>query len=69
MIISSKGEIISELEPLTDGVLVEDICVNDNITLYTRIGNLFVYLLIAFLLLVIVCSVVDKRNKKRIESN
>ena len=69
MIISSKGEIISELEPLTDGVLVEDICVNDSITLYTRIGNLFVYLLIAFLLLVIVCSVVDKRNKKRIESN
>ena len=52
MIINSKGEIISELEPLTDGVLVEDICVNDSITLYTRIGNLFVYLLVAFLLAV-----------------
>lgn len=67
MIINSKGEIISELEPLTDGVLVEDICVNDNLTLYTRIGNLCVYLMIAFLVAVAGFSVADKiaKNKEK----
>ena len=64
MIINSKGEIVCELEPLTDGVLVEDICVNDNVTLYTRIGNLFVYLLIAFLTFVVGCSVYKRIRKK-----
>lgn len=65
MMINSKGEIISELGPLCEGVLVEDICINDGITLYTRIGNTLVYLLIAFLLSVLGFSVADNVIKKR----
>ncbi len=48
-VISDRGEVLCSLEPLVDGMLVEEICVKKNITLYTRIGNTFVYLAIAFL--------------------
>lgn len=53
MIISSKGDIICELDPLTEGVLVEDIPRNDCVTLYSVIGNAVVYLFIAFLCVIL----------------
>ena len=48
-VISDRGEVLCSLDPLVDGMLVEEIAVKKNITLYTRIGNAFVYLAIAFL--------------------
>ena len=64
MIINSKGEIMCELDPLTEGVLVEDICINTSMTLYTYIGNLVVYLFIAFLAAVIGFSAFGGKIKK-----
>jgi len=41
--------VLCSLEPLVDGMLVEEIGVKKNVTLYTLIGNAFVYLAIVFL--------------------
>lgn len=49
-ILSSRGEILSEIEPLTDGMLVGEVVPLKGITLYMRIGNLFVYLCISAIL-------------------
>lgn len=43
-IISARGEVIADLEPLVDGILVEYVAMEDSVTLYSRIGNTFVYL-------------------------
>jgi len=48
-VISDRGEVLCSLEPLVDGMLVEEIGVKKNVTLYTLIGNAFVYLAIVFL--------------------
>lgn len=45
--ISGRGEVLASIEPLKDGYLVEDIAKNDGRTLYSYIGNTFVYLCIA----------------------
>lgn len=42
-VISDRGEVLAQIEPLVDGMLVEDVAVRDSVTLYTKIGNLFVY--------------------------
>ena len=44
-VINSRGEVVSELAPLVDGMIVEDIEIRTNTTLYSIIGNAFVYLL------------------------
>ena len=43
--ISSTGEILSELPPLTEGYLCEEVYLSGRTTLYKIIGNTFVYLL------------------------
>ncbi len=48
-VISHRGEVLRELAPLVDGVLTEDVAMRSNTTLYTAIGNLFVYLWLAAL--------------------
>ncbi|MBE6547063.1 MAG: apolipoprotein N-acyltransferase [Ruminococcaceae bacterium] len=45
-VISHRGEVLSELAPLTDGMLVEEVELRQETTLYTAIGNSFVYLLL-----------------------
>lgn len=45
-VISDRGEVIASLEPLVDGMLVEEVEIRSDMTLYTRIGNSFVYLAI-----------------------
>ena len=65
-VINSRGEVIDELAPLVDGMIVEDVCVSSNKTLYTTIGNLFVYLSILFVAVVIaleLCFSVRKSEK------
>ena len=67
-VINSRGEVIDELAPLVDGMIVEDVCVSSNKTLYTTIGNLFVYLSILFVALVIaleVCFGIKKRKSEK----
>ncbi len=41
--ISPQGEVLCDLPPLEGGVLVEDLPLQNHMTLYTRTGNLFVW--------------------------
>ncbi len=70
-IISNRGEIIKELDPLVDGMAVEKIEFRDQHTLYTVIGNVFVYLCILALAGIIAFDLIWKikhnayREKRR----
>ncbi len=46
-VITDKGKVVCELEPLVDGMVISEVELNTHKTLYTVIGNLFVYLWIA----------------------
>lgn len=46
-VISSTGEVLCEIAPLTEGYLTEEVRLIEGRTLYTYIGNLFVYLCLA----------------------
>lgn len=48
-VITARGEVTADLAPLVDGILVEDVSLHSHTTLYTYIGNLFVYLWIIIL--------------------
>jgi apolipoprotein N-acyltransferase len=50
-IITSKGEATQTIEPLIKSYAVDDVTFSSEKTLYTRIGNLFVWLCAAFVLL------------------
>lgn len=63
-VINSRGEVIDELAPLVDGVIIEDVCIRSDKTLYTRIGNVFVYMCGLAVLSVIVCDVCSRILKK-----
>ena len=47
-IISPKGELLSWIDPLVDGYAVSEVATVSKNTLYTVVGNLLVYLSIAF---------------------
>lgn len=47
-IITPTGEVTARIGALKKGLIVEDVELNNGLTLYTRIGNLFVYLCGAF---------------------
>lgn len=47
-VVSPTGEILSWIDPLTKGYAVAEVEMRSQNTLYTVIGNLFVYLCIAF---------------------
>lgn len=48
-VISPTGAEISSIGALSEGQITEEVGLRDNLTLYTRIGNLFVYICIAFI--------------------
>jgi len=50
--INNRGEVISELEPLSTGMVTEKLYLKTERTLYSYIGNIFVYLCAASLLCV-----------------
>ncbi len=43
-VVSDRGEVIADLDPLIEGMICEDVFLRTHTTLYMRIGNLFVYL-------------------------
>lgn len=55
-VIRADGTSLSSLEPLTNGYVCEEIEVHSFRTLYSYIGNLFVYLCIAYVLALILAS-------------
>jgi apolipoprotein N-acyltransferase len=66
-IISPTGEVIAEIAPDREWYICEDVYMRQDLTLYSRIGNLFVALCGAFLLSVCVAEVISAR-KRRYES-
>jgi len=67
-VISDRGEVLCRLEPLVDGMLVEDVEIRESHTLYTVIGNLFVYFcgIASFALVVedLVCRILQKCRER-----
>ena len=63
-VISPNGTSCSEQPPMQEGMALSTVYVRDNVTLYTRIGNLLVWLLIAAVLAVPVSEVVWRHKRK-----
>lgn len=53
-IITAKGDATKTIKPLVQGYAVDDVSFASNPTVYTRIGNLFIWLCAAFVLLCVV---------------
>ncbi len=64
-IITPEGELIGWVDPLVDGYAVADIPIKESKTLYTVVGNLFVYLCIAFGVGILPADLVIKEIRKR----
>lgn len=64
VIVSPKGELINELDPMKAGYVIEDVGFIEENTLYTYIGNLFVWLAIAAVVGVIVADVIVRTIDK-----
>ncbi len=62
-ILSPKGEILCWLDPLTEGYAAEDVHFLNGRTVYSVIGNSFVYFCIAFCLAVPAAEIVRKSRK------
>ena len=65
-IISSRGEVLAEIEPLVRGQATATVTLSSRLTLYTRIGDTFVLLAQIFFLLPFGISAV-RRIKERIK--
>ena len=64
-VLSDRGEILCDLEPLVDGMLVEDVALREDSTLYTWIGNLPVYLC-GLALLTVIAEDMIRRIRHRV---
>ena len=65
-VISPDGSSYSEQPPMQEGMALSTVYVRDNVTLYMRIGNLIVWLLIAAVLAVPVAEIVCRYKGKRV---
>jgi hypothetical protein len=64
-IITDKGEVIERLDPLVEGIVVADVEVNAYKTLYSIIGNVFVYAWMAVVAVILIHSAVCRLFKKK----
>ena len=64
-VISADGSILAWIDPLEQGYAVADVELRQNTTLYTVIGNLFVYLCAIFSALLVLLSLFIKRRSLR----
>ena len=65
-IISPKGELLAWIDPLVDGYAVSDVATISQNTLYTVVGNLFVYLSMIFCAGLLGAGLVLKRKEKNV---
>lgn len=63
-VISSKGDVLTELEPLVEGIAEYSVPVNSHTTLYTLIGNFLIFALCLALTFLTVCDIVYRLEKK-----
>ncbi len=64
-IIAPDGEQLTFVDPLTEGVGLADVSIRQENTLYTRIGNLFVYLCLGFIGIAFVIGAVGYWSLRR----
>ena len=64
-IISPTGEILDSLGALEDGIVVKDVYLRDSLTLYTRMGNVIIWLSVALYLAVISFDITRKILSRR----
>lgn len=62
-VISPRGEVLCELEADTEGHITYDVNKRDNNTVWSVIGNVFVYLCIGFCVILLVEKIVHKKVK------
>ncbi len=70
-VITDRGEVIEELPPLVEGMIVREVSLSESRTLYSYIGNLFVYLCMAVLTIAYIwnmCSLSKKAKKAKIST-
>ena len=63
-IISAKGENLQTVAPLMDGYAVGEVTVTNETTLYTKVGNLAVWICMAAILILTVCGLPPIRKRK-----
>ena len=63
-VITPRGEVVDSLGALVDGVIVEDVYATDRVTLWSIVGNGFVYLLIVIYLFLLGERIWITINKK-----
>ena len=64
MLIDSKGRVISELGPLVQGVVDGTVYTYDNMTLYTRIGDVVLWAAPLLTALAQIFMILANRNKR-----
>ncbi len=62
-VIDTRGEVKDSLPPLVGGIIVQDVYATPSRTLYSYIGNSFVYLSIGAMVLILADKVVQKYKK------
>ena len=65
-IITEHGEHKAWLAPMTKGIAIDEVEMCTHTTLYTRIGNLLVYLCIAFIMLLFILEFLLSRSSKKL---
>ena len=63
-VISPRGEVLKELQADTEGHIIYDVHKRQNNTVWSVIGNVFVYLCIGFCVVVLFDKIVFKKQKK-----
>lgn len=68
-VLSPTGAVLAELEPMTEGYVTSEVCLRTDRTLYSHIGNLFVWILVVgvggICISAIVSAVIGGRTRKR----
>lgn len=64
-VIDPMGNVISRLGANREGYLVKEVDLREDITLYTRIGNVFVYCCAAFVIVCVICGFIERHNKPK----
>ena len=65
-VITPKGEITESLGALKGGFVIDDIYPTNARTLYSYIGNIFVYIVILLIAIVVFCDKYTIKNKAKL---
>lgn len=63
-VISPRGEVLKEIEADTEGYIIYDVHKRENKTVWSVVGNVFVYLCIGFCMVLLVEKFLPKKSKK-----